>query len=148
MIRLQNPSLINNAAGRRSVALASPSSLPLLQSVQLASDAARKTVRVIPSWILLGMIVLAGAAICLTVNLRAGAERRASEAQLNQLSSQVESLRRLNASLEMEIQRMNSDPAIIESAARERLGMVKPTDIVVPITSARGTNIATLSFVR
>ena len=148
MIRLQNPSLVNNPRGRRAVALHSSASLPLLQPVQLASDAAHKSIRLIPSWVLLGMIVLAGAAICLTVNLRAGAERGSSEAQLNHLSSEIEGLRRLNASLELEIQRMNSDPAIIESAARERLGMVKPTDIVVPIMPARSTNLATLSFVR
>jgi len=48
----------------------------------------------------------------------------------------------------MEIQRMSSDPAIIESAARTRLGMVKPTDIVVPVAATSGTNLATISFVR
>jgi cell division protein FtsB len=148
LIRLHNPSLINNAQSRRSMALASPASLPLLQPVHFATDAARKSIGVIPSWVLLGMIVVAGAAICLTVNWRASAERATSQAQLSNLSSEIEGLRRLNASLEVEIQRMNSDPALIESAARERLGMVKPTDIVVPITPARGTNIATLSFVR
>lgn len=148
MIRLQNPSLINNVLSRRTGTLQTSASLPLLQPVQFASDAARTGIRLIPSWVLLGMIVLAGAAICLTVNLRASGEYAASEAQLNRLSSEIDGLRRLNASLEVEIQRMNSDPAIIESAARERLGMVRPTDIVVPITPTRSTNLATLSFVR
>ena len=94
------------------------------------------------------MIVLAGVAICSTVILRASSERRASEWQLNRVSSEIESLRRSNLSLQTEIQRMNSDPAIIESAARARLGMVRPTDIVVPIIPTSRTNLATLSFVR
>ena len=148
MIRLQSPSLVNNVQGRRTAALQTATALPLLQPFHFAGDAVRTGIRLIPSWVLLGMIVLAGAAICLTVNLRASAEQAASEAQLNRLSSEIEGLRRFNASLEVEIQRMNSDPAIIETAARQRLGMVRPTDIVVPIIPARSTNLATLSFVR
>ena len=94
------------------------------------------------------MIVLAGVAICSTVNFRASSERVASETQFSRLSSEVESLRATNGLLQTEIQRMNSDPAIIESAARARLGMVRPTDIVVPIAPVSGANLATLSFVR
>jgi cell division protein FtsB len=93
------------------------------------------------------MIILAGAAICLTVNLRASAERGLAEAQLNRLSSDIEALRSSNLLIQTEIQRMKSDPAIIESVARARLGMVRPTDIVVPIAPTSGANLATLSFV-
>ena len=114
----------------------------------MLTAAARRGIALVPSWVLLGMILLAAVAICLTVNLRATSERSASEAQLNRLSIEIETLRRSNASLQMEIQRMSSDPAIIESAARTRLGMAKPTDIVVSVPVTSGTNLATLSFVR
>ena len=109
---------------------------------------ARRTLTLVPSWVFLGMVVLAGIAICSTVNFRANSERGASETQLNRLSSEVETLQTTNALLQAEIQRMNSDPAIIESAARARLGMVRPTDIVVPIAPISSANLATLSFVR
>jgi len=65
------------------------------------------------------------------------------------MTSQVDALRRSNSSLQVEIQRMTSDPGMIESVARERLGMVRPNEIVVPVDSIRpGSNFGTLSFAR
>jgi len=65
------------------------------------------------------------------------------------MTSQVDALRRSNASLQVEIHRMTADPGTIESAARERLGMVRPNDIVVPIESNRPvSNFGTFSFAR
>ena len=147
MIRLPHPSFVDHGRSRRSPATPSLS-LPLFQPANMLTSTARRGIGVVPSWVFLGMILLAAVAICLTVNLRATSERSASEAQLNRLSTEIETLRRSNASLQMEIQRMSSDPAIIESAARTRLGMVKPTDIVVPVAATSGTNLATISFVR
>jgi cell division protein FtsB len=44
---------------------------------------------------------------------------------------------------------MTTDPNIIESAARIRLGMVRPNDVVIPVESAKqGPAPGTLSFVR
>ena len=147
MIRLPHPSFVDYGRSRRSPATPSLS-LPLFQPANMLTAAARRGIALVPSWVLLGMILLAAVAICLTVNLRATSERSASEAQLNRLSIEIETLRRSNASLQMEIQRMSSDPAIIEFAARTRLGMAKPTDIVVSVPATSGTNLATLSFVR
>ena len=150
MIRLQNPSLLNNARSQRAVALQPGPwlSLPLSRPANVATNIVRRGMTLVPPWVFLGMIIVGGAAICSTVNLRASAERRASEAQLNRVSSEIETLRRSNALLQTETQRMNSDPAIIESAARARLGMVRPTDVVVPLAPTSGANLATLSFVR
>jgi cell division protein FtsB len=94
------------------------------------------------------MILMAGAAICATVTLRARTQFRLSEAQYQRMSSDIETLRRTNIALQVEIHRMTTEPATIESAARARLGMVRPTDIVVPIESHATSNLATLSFVR
>ena len=94
------------------------------------------------------MILLAASAICVTVNLRGSAEAKSGARQLQQLATDIDAMRKSNARLELQVRQIKTDPAIIESAARARLGMVRPTDIVVPIKSQSATNLATLSFVR
>jgi len=94
------------------------------------------------------MILMAASAICVTVNLRGGAEAKSAARQFQQLATDVDGIRKSNAQLELQVHQITTEPAIIESAARARLGMVRPTDIVVPIRSQSGTNLATLSLVR
>jgi cell division protein FtsB len=49
----------------------------------------------------------------------------------------------------LEIQRLTTDSGTIELAARERLGMVRPNDIVVPVESLNSpAKVEALSFVR
>ena len=103
----------------------------------------------IPSWIMLSMVLLASLAICSTVITRTRAELKASSLQYGRMASEVDTMRRSNAALQTEIHRMSSDPRMIESAARSRLGMVKRDDIVVPIESFESSaNSGVLSFVR
>ena len=105
--------------------------------------------RLLPSWILLAMILIATLGICSTVIMRSRAEVRASSTEYSRISSEIDSMRRSNASLQVEIRRIASDPSTIESAARERLGMVRPHDVVVPIESIGPvSSLGTLSFVR
>jgi cell division protein FtsB len=126
--------------------------LPTLGGRDLSRDLFPATVsslRLIPSWILLAMILLATLGICSTVIVRSRVELQASTLEYGRMNSEIASMRRANTSLQVEIQRMANDPTTIESAARERLGMVRPSDIVVPIESiGRSTNFGTLSFVR
>lgn len=109
---------------------------------------ARGAITFVPSWIYLAMILMAASAICITVNLRGRTEASSAVMQFNQLSSDIEAMRRSNSQLELEVRQITSEPGIIESAARARLGMVRPTDIVVPIKSQSGTSLTTLSLVR
>ena len=109
---------------------------------------ARGAVAFVPSWIYLGMILMAASAICVTVNLRGSAEAKSAARQFQQLATDVDGMRKSNARLELQVHQITTEPAIIESAARARLGMVRPTDIVVPIKSQSGTNLASLSIVR
>ena len=105
--------------------------------------------RLIPSWILLAMILMATLGICTTVIMRSSVELKASRFEFGRMNTEIASMRRANTSLQVEIRRMASDPSTIESAARERLGMVRPNDIVVPIDSTGPvSNFGTLSFVR
>jgi len=103
----------------------------------------------IPSWIMLSMVLLASLAICSTVITRTRAELKASSLQYGRMAAEIDTMRRSNAALQTEIHRISSDPRMIESAARSRLGMVKPDDIVVPIGSVESNaNSGMLSFVR
>jgi cell division protein FtsB len=118
------------------------------QHTQTVEHALSNTVRLLPSWIYLAMIIIATAAICLTVNFRGHAQMNAAEQQFHQMEMEILTLSRANASLQTEILRITTEPATIESAARTRLGMVRPTDVVVPLQSRSASNLASISFVR
>lgn len=125
--------------------------LPIVAPRQVAqpiAGAVQRATAFVPSWIFLAMILLAAVGVCSTVNLRARTQLQSAATQFSRTFSEVEFMRKSNLELQVEIRRMTTEPAMIESAARSRLGMVRPTDIVVPIESQSNTNLATLSFVR
>ncbi len=140
--------LSNRQVTQRIAAQAIPT-LPVREISRELLPAAFDWLRLIPSWVFLAMILIATLGICSTVIVRSRAELKASTLEYGRMSSEIASMRRSNTSLQVEIRRMASDPSTIESAARERLGMVRPNDIVVPVESI-GTvsNFGTLSFVR
>jgi len=92
----------------------------------------REYAQLIPSSVVLGMILLASICICATVIARTRAELRRSASEYQQLTLDVNTSRRMNAALQIDIKRAQSDPATIESIARARLGMVRPGDLVIP----------------
>lgn len=126
--------------------------LPDMSVRDVSQDIIPSTVRgfrLIPSWIILGMILLATLGICSAVIMRTRAESKASLLQYQQMTADVDTNRRVNESLKVEIRRMTTDPKLIESAARTRLGMVRPNDVVIPVESVKqGSTLGTLSFVR
>jgi cell division protein FtsB len=117
-------------------------------SLTVARALVLKRLVTIPTWVILPMILLAVCCASLTVIFHARGELRASLQQYYQVTSEIELLRRDNASLGTEISRMTSDPVTIESAARSRLGMVRPSDIVVPTKERRNADLSKLSFAR
>jgi cell division protein FtsB len=114
----------------------------------LATVRVRNLLTSIPSWLILVMIILAVLGTASTVIGRMRSELQFSTQQYQRTASEIETLRRGNASLGTEIRRMTNDPGMIESAARSRLGMVRPNDIVVPTASVESSNLGTLSFAR
>lgn len=123
--------------------------LPVRELSREWLPAAVDWLRLLPSWIFLAMILIATLGICSTVIMRSRAELKASSLEYGRMTSEIDSMRRSNASLQVETRLMASDPGTIESAARERLGMVRPNDIVVPIESIGPvSSFGTLSFVR
>jgi cell division protein FtsB len=88
---------------------------------------------VIPAWVIFGMIILATFAICVAVTMRTRTKMSLASQQYVRMQTDVEGLRNANQSLRMEIEQMRSDPRTIEAAARSRLNMVRPNEIVIPV---------------
>ena len=102
----------------------------------------------IPSWIILVMIILAVLATASTVIVRMRSELQSAAQQYQRTASEIGILRRSNAALGVEIARMANDPNVIESVARARLGMVRPSDIVVPAETEEHSSLSALSLAR
>lgn len=79
------------------------------------------------------MVILAMFALCITATMRTHAEMNTAAQTYQQANSEVLMLRNANASLETEVKRLRTDTRTIESAARTRLGMVRPNEIVVSV---------------
>jgi cell division protein FtsB len=88
---------------------------------------------IIPSWVVFATVVLATFALCLSVTVRTYAEMRAAGQRVEQVRTEVQSLHNTNESLRREVQRLRSDSRAIESAARSRLNMVRPNEVVIPV---------------
>ncbi len=144
-----NTDWLRNRAPRYSVAA---QALPVASARESTREIVLPVVQwlaLLPSWTLLAMIVLAATAVCATVIVKARSEFQSSSIQRERVVSEIDLLRRANGSLELEIRRLTNDSNTIELAARERLGMVMPSDIVVPVESiSSASSLRTVSFVR
>jgi cell division protein FtsB len=108
-----------------------------VQQISMEIIGSRAEVRrrggIIPSWVVLGMILLATFAVCVTVNMRTRAKFQIAQQQFSVMQSDVETLRGVNESLKAELEQLRNDPRAIESAARARLNMVRSNEYVVPV---------------
>ena len=87
----------------------------------------------IPAWVIFGMIILGTFAICVGVTMRTRTKMSLASDQFVRMQTDVEGLRNTNQSLRLEIEKLRNDPRTIEVAARSRLNMVRPNEIVVPV---------------
>lgn len=87
----------------------------------------------VPSWVFFCTILLATFAVCVTVTMRADAAMHGAAQRYEQMNTDVGQIRDTNASLKREVERLRSDPRAIETAARARLNMVHPNEVVVPL---------------
>jgi cell division protein FtsB len=87
----------------------------------------------IPAWVIFGMIILGTFAICVGVTMRTRTKMSLASDQFVRMQTDVEGLRNTNQSLRLEIEKLRSDPRTIEVAARSRLNMVRPNEIVIPV---------------
>jgi cell division protein FtsB len=112
-------------------------SLASVQQISAEIIGSRAEVRrrggIIPSWVVFGMILLATAAVCVTVNMRTRAKFQVAQQQFSVMQSDVETLRTINQSLKADVEQLRNDPRAIESAARANLNMVRSNEYVVPV---------------
>ena len=87
----------------------------------------------IPAWVVFGMVILATFAICVSVTMRTRTRMSLASQQYVRMQNDVDSLRSSNQTLRAEIEHLRTDPRAIEAAARTRLNMVRPNEIVVPV---------------
>lgn len=123
-------------AAQRPAARPFPLSVPAAElSRELIGTRAevRRRGGLIPSWVIFATVVLATFALCMSVTVRTHAEMRAAGQRVEQANSDVQSLKNTNESLRREVQRLRSDSRAIESAARSRLNMVRPNEVVIPV---------------
>lgn len=113
------------------------STLPTVKELSIEIIGTRTEVRrrggIIPSWVILGMIMLATFGVCVTVTIRTHGEAGNASAQYSKMQQDVDALRRGNAVLKGEIRRLGSDARAIESAARSQLNMARANEIIVPV---------------
>jgi len=88
---------------------------------------------IIPAWVIFGMVILATFAICVSVTMRTRTRMSLASQQYFRMQTDVDQLRNNNQALRIEIERLSSDPRMIEAAARTRLNMVRANEIVVPV---------------
>ena len=136
MSRAANTYWVDDRIRSQRVLPRTASTLPTVRELSIEIIGTRSEVRrrggVIPSWVLLGMILLAAFGLCITVTLRTHAEIQTASSQNLKLQQDVDVLRRSNAALQTEIRRLSSDPRAIESAARSDLNMTRANEIIVP----------------
>ena len=114
-------------------ALSLPSAAELSRELVGTRAEVRRRGGVIPSWVVFTMIMLATFALCLTVTLRTHAQMNTAGQRYSQMNADVQTLRNSNESLRREVERLRKDPRAIEAAARTRLNMVRPNEIVIPV---------------
>ena len=136
MSRAANTYWVDDRIRSQRVLPRTASTLPTVRELSIEIIGTRSEVRrrggLIPSWVLLGMILLAAFGLCITVTLRTHAEIQTASSQNSKLQQDVDVLRRSNAALQTEIRRLSSDPKAIESAARSDLNMTRANEIIVP----------------
>lgn len=85
-------------------------------------------------------VILAATGLCVSVYYRTSAELRSAESRHQSAVDRVADLKRENEKLEREVEQLKSDPAMIEAVAREKLGLIRPGEIVIKIGQEEETS--------
>ena len=137
MSRVANFHWVDERIRSQRIAPRTAGALPSAKEITVELIGTRAEVRrrggIIPSWVLFGMIILAGTGLCVTVNIRTHNQKQAASDQYENLQSAVGALQRSNEAMRTDLQRLQTDAKAIESAARSQLNMARANEIVVPV---------------
>lgn len=136
----RNSSLANTAAARPAVGASRQRKTPVYlpgrveAREQIARRAASRRKNFIPTWIIFTFVVALTFTFCAILNVKIRSEMQIELQQQQQLHTEIEQIQNVNTALADEVRRLQSDPATIERAARERLSMSRPNEkILVPV---------------
>lgn len=129
-----DPRLTAQQPATRILPLAGPAARELSRELIGTRTEVRRRGGLIPSWALFATIMLATFALCMSVTMRTHAEMRAAGHRVEQGRADVQTLSNTNESLRREVKRLREDERAIESAARTRLNMLRPNEVVVPVS--------------
>src|SRR2546428_12779120 len=115
--------LSNRQTNQFAIAKALPG-LSQPSGISAAIPATIQRLALVPSRVILGMILLAALGICSTVIHRSRTQLTASALQYQRMASEIDFIRRSNASLAGEVGRMGSGPQGIESLTGAGFGIV------------------------
>jgi cell division protein FtsB len=128
-----DPRLATQSPTSRSLALATPARELSRELVGTRAEVRRRG-GLVPSWAVFTMIMLATFALCVSVTMRTHAEMRSAEQKLSQMNTEIQAITNTNDSLKQEVQLLQERKSrAIEDAARARLNMIRPNEIVVPV---------------
>ena len=84
------------------------------------------------------MVLLAAVAICFSYYRQMRAELEAARAEHARVAAEAAAVSVQNERIAAEIEALRTDPEVIERAAREQLGMVRPGEVVLSISRPTG----------
>ncbi|HET9530969.1 MAG TPA: septum formation initiator family protein [Blastocatellia bacterium] len=85
------------------------------------------------------MVILASSAICVSVYLRTKTEFEAAMVRHRSVAERVEQLKIETERKEREVHMLKSDYELIESCARQELGLIRPNDLVIKLAPEQET---------
>jgi cell division protein FtsB len=84
------------------------------------------------------MVLLAAVAFCFSFSRQMRAELEAARAEHARIAAEASAAGVENQRIAAEIDALRADPEVIERAAREQLGMVRPGEVVASISRPSG----------
>ena len=90
-------------------------------------------------------VILAATGLCVSVYYRAHGELASAKSRHQLAADRFSELKRENEKLIREIEQLKSDPRMIEAIARERLGFIRPGEVVIKIGEEADDSSATVT---
>ena len=93
-------------------------------------------------------VILAATGLCVSVYYRAHGELASAISKHQSAADRVAELKRDTEKLRREVEQLKSDPRMIEAIARERLGFIRPGEVVIKIAEEAAEPISEVVKIR
>lgn len=127
--------LISQKISARTIPIYAPGRTEAREKVRARARATAGRTGNIPRWMIFAGLVLITFAFCVILNVRANAEMLLEQQRGGVLNNEIRQLQKDNASLAEEINSLQTDPATIERAARQRLNMVRANEKILILSN-------------